>query len=391
MRLTNYFHAIILLFLLISCSKQEPKDILMDITLKTGALQSVYFKATEKYFYSNQPDTTITRYEVWAKRDKTDSLRNGFVWVDNHYRPYNTFYEQGTFYLAIPPKKTTVSYPDYTEDFISPIDWIDIFLKPEKLQKLTESGSTVISNIEYKGEPCTKISIQLSKDQSNKEIKQTYIISKKKQFPVFSEIVVKDKGVTYTNKLSFKDVIFDQVDINELKERKKTILALNPLEPEGAESDVALAERMLHIGAKAPLFKGKYYGSDKTFELSELIGKKVILLDFWYTHCPPCVRAMPAISNLYSKYKDKGLMVYGLNSVDNQPRSLKNLDHFLRKRKLSYEVLLTQPEVDNAYKIKGYPSMYVIDKNGRISYVEVGYDEAKFEELIRHIESLINP
>jgi thiol-disulfide isomerase/thioredoxin len=385
-----FFFLTITFSVLLSCSKEKKKNIVNDIKLETGTHESVYFKTTEKYYYSNQPDTTLTQYDVWIKKDPADSLRNGFVWVDNHYRPYNMIYENGTFYLAIPPKKTTVPYPDYTEDFISAIDWIDIFLKPEKFTELTSKNNTVISNIEFKGEPCSKIEISLPKDKNGKETIQTYIISKKNLFPVYAKMIIKDDQTTYTNELDFHNVIFDDVNLKELKERQKRIFAANPLEPEGADSETAITERMLHIGTKAPLFEGTYYGTDKTFKLADHIGKDVILVDFWYTHCPPCVRAMPALSELYTKYKNKGLKIYGLNSVDNQPRSMDNLNKFLKKRKLGYEVILTRPEVDQVYKIKAYPSMYVIDKQGDVSFIEVGYDEEKFEKVIEHIEKLIN-
>ncbi|GMT45246.1 MAG: hypothetical protein IEMM0006_1078 [bacterium] len=46
---------------------------------------------------------------MWALRDKKDSLRNGYVWVNDYYRLYNMIYDTGNFYLAIPPKKTTIS------------------------------------------------------------------------------------------------------------------------------------------------------------------------------------------------------------------------------------------------------------------------------------------
>ncbi len=384
------FSITVLFTLLTGCSKEGKKNIINNIKLETNAHQSVYFKATEKYSYSNQPDTTLTEYDIWIKRDPSDSLRKGFVWVDNHYRPYNMVYEKGTFYLTIPPKKTTVPYPNFKEDFISSIDWIDTFLKTEKFAEFATKNNAVIKNIEYKGEPCASIEIKLPKGKEGKETIQTYIINKKNLFPVYAKLVIKDQGITYTNELNFYNMIFDDVNLDGLKERQKRILASNPLDPEGGESDVAYEERMLHTGISAPLFKGKYYGTGKTFNLEDHIGKEVILIDFWYTHCPPCVRAMPALSELYTKYKDKGLKIYGLNSVDNQPRSMDNLNKFLKKRKLSYEVILTQPEVDQAYKIKAYPSMYIIDKKGKVSFVEVGFDKEKFKKVIEHIEKLIN-
>ena len=68
---------------------------------------------------------------------------------------------------------------------------------------------------------------------------------------------------------------------------------------------------------------------------------------------------------------------------------MKNLHDFLGKRSLSYDVILTQPTVDIMYKINGYPTMYVIDKEGRIAYVEMGFDKEKFEKLKQKIETML--
>lgn len=97
---------------------------------------------------------------------------------------------------------------------------------------------------------------------------------------------------------------------------------------------------------------------------------------------------MPALSALYTKYKNKGLIVFGLNSVDNQPRSLGYLKTFLQKRKISYDVILTQPEVDLRYKINGYPTMYIINKEEKIAYVEVGFDQEKLSRLKEKVKEL---
>jgi hypothetical protein len=69
---------------------------------------------------------------------------------------------------------------------------------------------------------------------------------------------------------------------------------------------------------------------------------------------------------------------------------LPNLDKFLAKRKISYPVIMTQSTVDLMYKIKAYPTMYVVDKSGKIAYVEVGFNEEKFDALKMKVEELLN-
>ncbi len=79
---------------------------------------------------------------------------------------------------------------------------------------------------------------------------------------------------------------------------------------------------------------------------------------------------------------DDGLKIFGLNSVDNQSRSIDDLDRFLSKRDINYDIILTQPEVDIMYKVNGYPTMYVVDKDDKIAYVEIGFSEDGFRKLI---------
>ena len=380
------------LFLLSNCTETS-EDPVSVIEKEMADHQSVHYKIIRNYYYSNQPDTTNTEYEVWVVRDPSDTLRNGYVWVNNYYRPYHMIYDSGNFYLTIPPKKTTLVYSDYKDDFVSPTDWIDVFLDPNFLRaqvKSKEADSTLISDMDYMGEACIKFEIRFMEDKEGVSKIYTYIVSKKKSIPLWAKMESKNKEHVYSNELTFSEFEFDQVYSKELKERQKQVLAENPVEPESADSEAARTERMLHIGDDAPLFEGNYYGTGEAFKLEDHIGKDVIVVDFWYTHCPPCVKAMPALSEFYTQYKDQGLKIFGLNSVDNQPRSFDYLDKFLGKRNLSYDVIMTQPAVDISYKINGYPTMYVVDKEGKISFVEIGYDEEKFEAFKVHVEGLLS-
>ncbi len=378
------------LFLLASCNQSE-SDYEASLVNVTKEHQSVHFKLIEKYYYANGQDTTITPFEVWVARDQNDSLRGGYVWINNNYRPYNMIYDVGNFYLAIPPKKTTVLYEKYTESFISPADWIDIFLNPEILQKQMNDSlnQSTISDTSYLEQSCSKIVIQFPDGKNGESKKITYLLSKEHAAPLWAMFESKNGDDTYFDELYFSDYEFSKVNTEELRERQEQVLTDNPVERESANSELSHLERMLHIGDAAPLFEGKFYATEKTFKLDDYIGKNIIVVDFWYTHCPPCVKAIPALSELYTKYENDGLKVFGLNSVDNQPHSLDNLNKFLKKRQTSYDIIMIQPAVDMMYKVNGYPSMYIVDKEGNIAFSEIGFDEEKFEKFKAKIEELL--
>ncbi len=125
--------------------------------------------------------------------------------------------------------------------------------------------------------------------------------------------------------------------------------------------------------------------SDETVSLDGLKGK-LVLLDFFYKSCFPCMEALPVLQALHEKYKDSGLVVIGLDPYDDKAD---NLPEFLAKRNVDYTVLYASKEIAKTYRVSGYPTMYLVDQDGRIIFVQEGYGdgvEAELEEIIlKHI------
>jgi peroxiredoxin len=378
------------ILLIYGCQK-TPEDTGSAVVEKLKSINSIHFKAVEKSYNSNEPDTTVTPFEAWAVRDAADTLKGGYVWADNNYRPYHLIYDRAKFYLVIPPKKTSILYENINEPVISEIDWIGYFLKPGELAKVLSDTNNVVTikDISNGGEEKLFLSIEFPETKKGLSKKYEFILDKNTLFPEHSMLIKKTKDCTYYTEMEMTGFEADNVELAQLKERQKKVLEENPVEAGGSGSEVERLEKMLHPGDKAPLFKAKYYKGEEPFELKDFIGKNVIIVDFWYTHCHPCVKAMPSLDKLYRKYADKGLKVFGLNSVDNQPRSRKTLDKFLSKRDISYDIILATPEVDVMYKVNSYPTMYVVDRNGKIAYAEIGFDEKSFSQLVKKVEELL--
>ena len=119
----------------------------------------------------------------------------------------------------------------------------------------------------------------------------------------------------------------------------------------------------------------------KTVSLSDFKGK-VVVLDFWATWCPPCVKEIPHFIELYEQYKDKGFVMVGI-SVDREGVSV--VKSFAGKHRINYPILMTDGQVDKAYGgITAIPTTFVIDRAGNIRQKYVGYrDKAVFEADIK--------
>ena len=111
---------------------------------------------------------------------------------------------------------------------------------------------------------------------------------------------------------------------------------------------------------------------------------KVLIIDFWATWCPPCIKEVPEFSDLYRTYSDKGFVMLGI-SVDRGSAVVKD---FVKKNNVPYPVVMGSSEVVNAYgPMPGIPTTFVINREGQIVEKAVGYRPKSFFE--EHIKKLL--
>ena len=113
---------------------------------------------------------------------------------------------------------------------------------------------------------------------------------------------------------------------------------------------------------------------------------QVILLDFWATWCAPCRIEIPGFIELYDKYRDQGFVVLGFDVDDPLPA----IQSFAEEFQMNYPVLVgaDRDDVKDAYGPPiGYPTAYIIDRDGRICTSHTGF--APKETFEREILALL--
>jgi thiol-disulfide isomerase/thioredoxin len=122
------------------------------------------------------------------------------------------------------------------------------------------------------------------------------------------------------------------------------------------------------LGAKAPDFDLELLAGGR-LKLSELIGKNVIVLDFWATWCGPCKVGMPAILEVTNEYKDKGVSLYALNQGESRER----VESYLAQSGLDL-VVARDPSSQTSmqYKANSIPRTIIIGKDGIIHKAHYG-------------------
>ena len=123
------------------------------------------------------------------------------------------------------------------------------------------------------------------------------------------------------------------------------------------------------VGKPAPDFTLKDVDG-REVALKDLRGKAV-LLNFWATWCEPCRDEMPHLEALHEAFKDKGLVVIGINATESAEIARK----YFAEQGYTFQSLL-DPAGDayNKYGAGGYPGTVLIDKDGIVRYAQRGFN-----------------
>ncbi|SHJ83061.1 TlpA family protein disulfide reductase [Tepidibacter formicigenes] len=110
--------------------------------------------------------------------------------------------------------------------------------------------------------------------------------------------------------------------------------------------------------------------------LSDYRGKNVII-NFWATWCPYCIKEMPDLNKIYLENKDNDFVVLAIDIGESKDV----VDKYLKDKDYKFSILLDEEgEVANSYMIRGIPTSYFIDKEGKIADIKMQmmtYDQMK--------------
>lgn len=110
---------------------------------------------------------------------------------------------------------------------------------------------------------------------------------------------------------------------------------------------------------------------DADFTLADLEGRpwalkqlsgKVVLVNFWATWCPPCRKEMPDLEALYTRFKDRGLVILAISDEDTG-----KVKPFIAERGITYPILLDPGRrVNKLFRIEGIPKTFIYDRTGKL-------------------------
>lgn len=162
------------------------------------------------------------------------------------------------------------------------------------------------------------------------------------------------------------------------------------LKPPRQNVNVAPENKTRDSGPQAPeLVNPSGFINTEAFQLQELIGKKVILVDFWTYSCINCQRTLPYLNAWYEKYRDMGLEIVGVHTPEFKfEQKIENVRSAVKKFGIKYPVVLDNDYATwNAYGNHYWPAKYLIDLTGHVVAYHAG--EGAYEETEMKIQELL--
>jgi peroxiredoxin len=139
------------------------------------------------------------------------------------------------------------------------------------------------------------------------------------------------------------------------------------------------------IGAHAPDFSGNSVNGKGRVSVKASSGK-VLIVDFWATWCEPCKKSFPKLQDLFVKYKASGMDMIAVSEDDENSGIADFGNTFGSKFPLMWD---DGKAVAGKWQPKSMPSTFIVDKNGIVRFVHLGYHDGEEAEIEKEVKSLL--
>lgn len=368
---------------------QDAKEILQKTYNKCQSIENGYYEMTRYFKLMNSRDTSKSNTTCYFDKLKNDDLNlSAFRYDDGDISIYNgNELVSGRIYDSTAIIFSKSLWPEPLERDARRFSFFTPFtnIKYPTIQHDADFNDKhfffkLIGEEKIENDFCYHVQVntfydnEVSEDMRTIAIKYDYWIKKSEFLPIQYSIIyttVLQKDTAY----QYEKNIVTKYEINNLKD--KNLFALKSFPDYYKLKD--------YVPANAPLLLPKNTVApnwellslqDEKINLKNLKGK-LVLLDFFTKSCYPCMLSMPGLQALHEKYKKKGLKIIGINIFDKKEDGI--ID-FISKHGITYTVLLGGKDVGVNYNVSGIPTVYLIDKNGKIIYSIDGYE--KKQELV---------
>lgn len=341
-----------------------------------------------KYFDENEPFKVRT--QVMSERLVNDTVFNGkFLYTRMDSLAHVTKYYDGTtLHLIVHDQQKIIRY-DAQQGHTSPITGsadgavIQVFfLDLPRIQKALDNDKIVKTYTDSLTHLVVRF--QFPDDENyHDQHRNMYFNKKDKTLDKITDLA-RYKDQVQRNSWDLSNIIFDNITAATFDSRTQLHFenyALENYKPRTAED-----YKLLENGELAPVITGKMFPDYQNDMI--LASDKIVILDFWYTACMPCIESIPGLNVLQEKYK-KDVQVIGVNPFETKETQKDRITAFLARTPMHYPILFID-EIPKEYNVMAYPTIYIIDRDGKVAFSEIGSSVTLQEQMEVVIQELIS-
>lgn len=367
---------------------------------KCQSIQCGHYEMERRMKYMSDKDTTVERQYCHFKKVPTDTIFGKYFLMGN---------PDGSDWSSLYTGNELVDFNDGTGTTMPTAEWADEIIhyrrNYEFYEPLTEQSTFVLmsdelladSNYTYgmqettiDGRPCYQVVINGPTSDEPDANFGMKIIRNETTLWIDKEDYLQ---VRYSNAYDIVEGLDTMYQYEECRLLSfeptvdESLLTLNAVPANVKlsnyvpyEAPKPLRKRSVAPGWALPTLSGD------TLSLSDLRGK-VVLIDFFYKSCAPCCAALPALQRLHEKYKDRGFVMVGIDPFDDPDEDA--MADFLSKRGISYTVAFADRELAETYHVSGYPTLFFVNRKGKIMQVYEGYSKDMEAEIERQLLKML--
>jgi len=138
-------------------------------------------------------------------------------------------------------------------------------------------------------------------------------------------------------------------------------------------------------GDLAPTCITEHIENGQTLDIANY-KNKVIYVDFWASWCPPCKLSFPSLNKLHNELYKQDFEVIAINLDEDKNDALEFLQHNPVKFTVAYD---GKGKCPSGYNVMAMPSSYIIDKQGVVREVHLGFNEDSINHIRKTVLTLL--